>query len=678
MPVHYPLDDGRCSCRRPCTSVGKHPRPGAWQKKASTDVEQVDRWWNRDPQNNVGIATGGEAGLVVLDIDPKDGGFESLDNLLATYGRLPTTPTAETGSGGRHYYLRAPEGVDLRNSAGKLGRGLDIRAEGGQVVAPPSRHVSGKRYVWRISPQDEDLAEAPAWLVDLILAKASKRDKTSKADEKPIGEGGRNDWLTSRGGQLRRLGLDQEAIELVLMKENEAKCKPPLTLDEVKTIAGSVARYSPKRLPESPTDWRNHLRPRYDKRGQPTGDYQPTRRNVCTVLANDKKWRGRLWFDATRSQTRLGDKPIGEEDFVRIANDLDRRYDWPSLSISMIHEAILDVAQRNQVDVLRDYLEGLKWDGTPRIDRWLYDAIGTDWNQLVSAYSRKFLLQAVARALRPACQADAVLVLVGPQGAGKSTMFRALAGDEWFSDTVVDLRSPDRFSVINGTWIYEFAELASFKASRSDAVKAFVTSREDVWRRPYARTETHHKRRVVFVASTNEEEFLADYTGSRRFWPVRVTGPLNRAWLRSVRDQLWAEAVVAYKAGEDWHLSNEEDTWRAGEAQQYQERDPWEPLIAAYVKDRPEAFTTTEVLNDAIKIGPERQGWRETGRLSAVLRRLGFFAVTGHRILAGKRVQAMVWQQPASVHAIQGDLIEGMPDSPGDAGIPEVSDEAAP
>ena len=671
MPVHYPKDDGRCSCRRPCSSVGKHPRPKKWQELATTDVDTVDRWWKRDPSNNVGIATGGAARLVVLDIDPKDGGYEALDGLLATYGSLPPTPTVETGSGGRHYYMRAPDGVDLRNSAGKLGPGLDIRADGGQVVAPPSMHVSGKRYRWRVSPQDEDIAEIPAWLVDLLLKQSKRTEAPAPNVNNEVATGKRNDFLTRRAGQLRRLALDQGTIESVLLKENAEKCQPPLPVDEVKTIARSVARYSPVRLPESPTDWRNKLREKVDKKGQPTGEYMATRANVCVALANDKKWRGRIWLDETRSQIKLGDKALQESDLTKMANDLDRRYGWHSLALTTVHEAVGDVAARNKVDVLRDYLEGLKWDGQERLSRWLYDAIGTEWNALICAYARKFMIQAVARAMRPGCKADAMLVLVGDQGTGKSTLVRALAGDDWFSDTPIDMRSQDRFATVNGVWIYEFAELASLRGARGESTKAFISSQEDRWRKPYARTETVHKRRVVFVGTTNEETFLSDPTGSRRFWPVRVEGPLNLSWLRSVRDQLWAEAVVAFKAGEGWHLDKDEAGWRAAEAEQYQEADPWEPAIAAWAKSQLDPFTTGDVLREALKVDSARWSQDATLRVETILRANEFFVGMGKTTQQGARITARVWRQPASVRPIQGDLVEGMPESPEDLFVPE-------
>lgn len=656
VPLHYPVGDGSCSCgKSSCNTavgnapVGKHPRLTAWQDRATVDLDKVDAWFERDPRNNVGIATG--SGLVVLDIDPKDGGFETLDALLKVHGDLPTTPTVETGSGGRHYYFHSSD--EVRNSAGKLGAGLDIRGDGGQVVAPPSLHKSGQRYSWLVGLDDEEPAELPGWIPE-ELERASK-PRRAKVDQDPedVIDGKRNDWLTSRAGSLRRLSLDTEAIHAALVVMNRAKCKPPLDDDEVLKIAKSVASYAPGRhIPQSPDDWENKLRPKLDRKGNEIG-YMPTRRNVAIVLSNDSDWRGKIWFDATRSRVCFGDQSVEDSDFVAIANTLDKRYDWHSLKVGLIHEAVLDVAHRHQVDVLSDYLESLTWDGETRMDQWLYHGLGAEWSDLSQAYSRKFMIQAVARALRPGCQADTVLILVGPQGAGKSTAFRILAGDEWFSDTVVDLKSRDRFAQINRAWVYEFAELASFRASRSDSIKAFLTSRDDVYRPPYARTEVHHKRRVVFVASTNEDEFLADYTGSRRFWPIRVKGPLDRQWLSEMRDQLWAEAVVAFKAGERWYLDDELEGLRAGESRQYQERDPWTELIAGWAQDRVDPFTMSDVLAKACKLDPSRQSMREMARASSILRALGYYACDGMVYIDSKQVMGRVWKLPGDVEDLE-------------------------
>lgn len=149
FPVHYILPNGSCSCGRPnCASPGKHPRTSNGLKAATLDVNQITKWWTQTPDANVAIATGTPSNLLVLDVDLKSGGIESLGDLLAEYGDITDTSTVQTGGGGFHYYFTLPEGQELKNSAGSLRAGLDIRAENGYVVAPPSNHSKGTNYVW--------------------------------------------------------------------------------------------------------------------------------------------------------------------------------------------------------------------------------------------------------------------------------------------------------------------------------------------------------------------------------------------------------------------------------------------------------------------------------------------------------------------------------------------------
>lgn len=251
VPIHNPKL-GVCSCRKKdCSSLGKHPRTEHGLKDGSKDSKQIERWWEKWPDANVGILTGQESGLVVLDIDGTDG-KASLQALTAAHGSLPKTLCAKTGRKGTdgkrkgaHYYYRAPAGVPIRNSAGILGKGLDIRADGGYVLAPPSVHPSGLLYEWQA--REQPLAEVPPWmLAKLTGAKpAPAAPEAQRAQGEVIAEGGRNAALASLAGSMRRRGMTQEAIEAALMKENDARCKPPLAASEVQEIARSVARYEP-------------------------------------------------------------------------------------------------------------------------------------------------------------------------------------------------------------------------------------------------------------------------------------------------------------------------------------------------------------------------------------------------------------------------------------------------
>jgi putative DNA primase/helicase len=152
LPLYGVTPDGRCTCgNQDCSSAGKHPRISGGCKAASNDPEVVHHWWSTWPDANIGIATGREAGIFVLDVDEKSGGPASLAELEARHGPLPATLRSTTGGGGFHLYFRYPADGRIPNSTSRVGPGLDVRGDGGYVVAPPSLHKSGRRYQWEPS-----------------------------------------------------------------------------------------------------------------------------------------------------------------------------------------------------------------------------------------------------------------------------------------------------------------------------------------------------------------------------------------------------------------------------------------------------------------------------------------------------------------------------------------------
>ncbi len=250
------IRNGKCTCQEwrerngkgPCGAPGKHPRFGNWPERATTDAATIEAWFTHDfTDSNVGIATGAVSGTFVLDLDPKNGGGDSLDSLIANHGRLPDTLQATTGGGGQHYYFKHPGGT-IPNKVSIL-PGLDIRGDGGQVVAAPSVHMSGGCYEWDgLAAFNAPILPAPEWLLALVLQNESKRPGRSKVV--PIGpeitEGERNAALTRLAGAARRKGSSVEAINAYLQAENMDRCKPPLPGEEVHQIAESVCRYAPE------------------------------------------------------------------------------------------------------------------------------------------------------------------------------------------------------------------------------------------------------------------------------------------------------------------------------------------------------------------------------------------------------------------------------------------------
>jgi putative DNA primase/helicase len=234
FPIHG-VADGRCACgRRVCKNAGKHPRSKHGHNDATTNAEQIQMWWLASPNANVGVRTGN--GYLVLDIDPRNHGHQMLESLLAKHGPLPVTPTVRTGGGGHHFYLSFKGSLACKTA---LFRGIDVKADGGYVVAPPSVHFKGGRYSWEPGRSlDEVLIQpAPEWLLtEMQVGRAAAKSNGVPA-------GGRNNRLMSLAGRLRRDGADEDAIRDALRVENSLVCQPPLDPSEVAAIASSVCRY---------------------------------------------------------------------------------------------------------------------------------------------------------------------------------------------------------------------------------------------------------------------------------------------------------------------------------------------------------------------------------------------------------------------------------------------------
>lgn len=243
-----------CGCgSTSCRSQGKHPighlAPNGCLD-ATTNRATIEQWWAGYPDANIGIATGEASGIVVIDVDDDHGGYTSWDRLTDRHGDPGDTWTVVTGSGGAHLYFQHPP-QSVRCSAGMLGPGLDVRAAGGYVVAPPSMHKSGSPYRWEATahPKRCPMQPLPPWLLERMTG---SRDVSREALVVlgPIPDGQRDVTLTSFAGSMRRRGMSHDAILAALQVENRTRCQPPLPHKDVQRIAWSISRdqYAPPKI----------------------------------------------------------------------------------------------------------------------------------------------------------------------------------------------------------------------------------------------------------------------------------------------------------------------------------------------------------------------------------------------------------------------------------------------
>ena len=327
----------------------------------------------------------------------------------------------------------------------------------------------------------------------------------------------------------------------------------------------------------------------------------PCSANAMTVLRYHRDWRDTIAYDAfsesvvmTRSppwdpSDSPGEAAFGEwsdSDTVRAMHWLARR---ESLHVrqQVVDQVVPVVAESNVVHPVRAYLRSLRWDAKVRLPTVLPDLFGTQDSPYARAVGTRWFVSAVARVMSPGCQADCTLILEGATGIGKTSAFRALVPvRSWYADTGITIGDKDSYQSLRGVWIYGLDELDSIKRSERTRTKNFLSQTQDRYRPSYGRRARTFLRQNVFCGTTNEETYLGDPSGDRRYWPVRVVRQTDRDAVAAARDHLWAEAVARYDSGEVWHVDTPElralcETEQAAR----QIADPWAPVVASWLSD---------------------------------------------------------------------------------------------
>lgn len=347
-----------------------------------------------------------------------------------------------------------------------------------------------------------------------------------------------------------------------------------------------------KTTEQSNTDWAIGLE--VDGKGK----YVSSANNISLIFSSDPRIKNAFHenvFDNKKYVVkslpwRSIKKPeaIKNVDYSGVRNYIESIY---GISGAMKIEDALNLEfEKNIFHPVKGYLNSLEWDHIPRIDTLLIDYFGADDNVYTREAIRKTLVAAVARVFNPGVKFDLVLTLVGKeQGTGKSTFFAKL-GKDWFSDSFHTVSGKESFEQLQGAWIIEMAELSGIKKSEVESTKHFITKREDSFRPAYGRTVETFKRQCVFVASTNEEDFLRDSSGNRRFMPIEVNNRKNRknildehSLVGQELNQIWAEAVALYKDEEPLYLSSKAEKLAKDKQGRHSQKDEREGIIEEFL-----------------------------------------------------------------------------------------------
>lgn len=383
--------------------------------------------------------------------------------------------------------------------------------------------------------------------------------------------------------------------------------------------------------PEAKGDWRADMDVILDKDGN-AKRLDASGRNLELILRNDPHF-ATLRYNVMTRTVEATEGPLANVPFNSIDTALHNWIQGHEYRIKMpraeCFAQLLNVARERRHDPVREYLLGLKWDGTKRIANVLMERTSPrNVNKfLLPVMSRKFFISAVARGLQPGCQVDTVLVLTGRGGAGKTSFVRVLGGD--FAGNInLDVANKDSLMMLTGRWLVELDELSSAKRSDVEVFRGFITRTVDHFRPPYERAVVAEPRRCVFIGTSNDSTPVHDSEGWRRYWPVEVD-QIDLEWLADNRDQLWAEAVVEFQAGAEWWLGQEEAAAHAIEVGLFRKAEALcEPILAwiyeMKVEDRPTEVSGMDVATRCLGMTTDRWDERSAASIGKALTSLGF------------------------------------------------------
>lgn len=340
---------------------------------------------------------------------------------------------------------------------------------------------------------------------------------------------------------------------------------------------------------EENIDWMEELE--VDSKGK----YTSSAVNINIIFSNDVRLKQifrlndfdgkRYVFKSMPWRRVTKPEPVKNVDYSGLRNYLESLYGITGTL--KIDDAMALEFEKNHYHPIKDYLKKVEWDGEKRVDTLLIDYLGAEDNLYTREATRKMLVGAVGRIFRPGVKFDLIVTLVGEQGCGKSTIIKKL-GQQWFSDTFMTVHGKEALEQIQGAWMIEIAELSGFRKAEVEAIKHFMSKQEDTFRPAYARESETYQRQCVFVATTNRNDFLKDPTGNRRFLPIDLY-PVNKTksvWNDFTQyeiDQVWAETVEMYNAGEPLFMSKKATELAKEEQIRHSEVDDRRGLIDNYL-----------------------------------------------------------------------------------------------
>jgi len=329
-------------------------------------------------------------------------------------------------------------------------------------------------------------------------------------------------------------------------------------------------------------------------------------------------------FDEFLQKETIDSEPLQDKQILKIKLYISDTFK-AEYATKNIHEAVQLVAENNPVNCVTDYFELVNWDREDRLDNLLIDHAHAANSKFTKAVTAITMISAVARACEPGCKVDSMLILEGSQGCGKSTLIKVLSPlSKLFSDTPLKIGDKDSYLQLQGKLFYEISEMSSILKANTNETKAFLSASVDTFRVPYAQNTIDYPRRNIFIGTTNDQDYLNDATGGRRYLPISV-GTVDIDSVELIKDQIWAEAYYRYRNGEQWHLTSEMEEIAKQEQDKRFNSDPWENEISEWLsKNNITKVTSNMIYSELFDIEISKISRPMQTRVAGVMARLGF------------------------------------------------------
>lgn len=653
---------------------------------------------------------------LVIDVDPRR--FNGANNLVRLWKTLNlaspiNTFIVKTPSGGNHIYLKKPSGIEVLRYMEKEYPGIEIKSKGQFVFGCGSIKTKGnvkgaytveRGHVGRIADAEDSLVDFLEKPVVILTGEAKEVDAPEivKRFEKYVttceiaveGRGGNNQ--TYRVACVGRdFGLPEATVLNIMLELYNDRCRPPWEAHDLAVIVQNSFKYGKSEqgcrstveedfadleLESGDTKMVSHKLPkikfqtRADAANAKKNQLEPTLANALYMFLL-KQWKDRanplfelLRFNLFSEQiefTRKAPWHVFPQKHWQDDDDVLLKFFFSDYMFfeaptQLCREVAVAVSRQYQYHPVRQYLNGLKWDGVKRVDKLFTEYAGALDTPYHRACGKVALIGSIARVMEPGCKFDTLIIMEGEQGTGKSTFIKILGGD-YYKEITLDMhRQHDTVAKMMNGWIIETPEMTFLKRAEADDLKFFLSTATDSVRFAYGRHMRSVPRQSIFIGTYNKEPgvgYLKDPTGNRRFLPI-ATRKINLDKLQEDRDQLFAEALYRYNQGEPWHFDTEDLIEAAKEEQAQREvKEPWALLIESALKDKDlmqvmPYLTVPVIATQILGLPSTKLDPYTTRRISTAMRELGY--ETRVRTVAGSSLR--VYERSKSSYEYAGDL----------------------